>query len=149
MLLTEQIDRDLVNAMKQREELRLSVLRMLKSALKLKQVETGAALSDEQAQAILRTLVKQRREAAEMFAQGGRGELAQKELDEIKIVDSYLPAAATDADLEAAVAAAISETAATTPKDLGRVMKAAVARLVGKTVDGKRLSELVKARLGQ
>lgn len=149
MLLIEQIDRDMVNAMKQREELRLSVLRMIKSALKLKQVETGAALSDEQAQAILRTLVKQRREAAEMFAQGGRGELAQKELDEIKIVESYLPAAASDADLEAAVAAAISETAATTPKDLGKVMKAAMTRLAGKTVDGKRLSELAKTRLGQ
>ena len=149
MLLTEQIDQDLVNAMKQREELRLSVLRMVKSALKLKQVETGAAVSDEQAQAILRTLIKQRREAAEMFAQGGRGELAQKELDEIKIVESYLPAAASDAELEGAVAAAISETAATTPKDLGRVMKAAMTRLVRKTVDGKRLSELAKARLGQ
>lgn len=148
MTLTEQIDRDLGRAMKQREALRLSVLRMIKSALKLKQVEAGKALGDEQAQAILRTLVKQRRESAEMFTQGGRSDLAEKELEEAKIIEGYLPAAASDADLEAAVAAAISETAAATPKDLGRVMKTALVRLAGKTVDGKRLSEIARSRLG-
>jgi len=148
MKLTEQIDKDLVSALKQQEALRLSALRMIKSALKLKQVETGKALGDEQAQAVLRTLVKQRREAAEMFVQGGRRELAEKELEEARILESYLPAAASNEDLEAAVSAAISETAAATPKDLGRVMKAAMARLAGKTVDGKRLSDLAKTRLG-
>ena len=148
MKLTEQIDKDLVSALKQQEALRLSALRMIKSALKLKQVETGKALGDEQAQAVLRTLVKKRREAAEMFVQGGRRELAEKELEEARILESYLPAAASNEDLEAAVSAAISETAAATPKDLGRVMKAAMARLAGKTVDGKRLSDLAKTRLG-
>ncbi len=147
MDLTERIDKDLVSAMKQREELRLSVLRMIKSALKLKQTETGKSLGDEQAQAILRTLVKQRREAAEIFAKGGRSDLAEKEREEIKIVECYLPEAASGTEIEAAVSAAISETGATTPKDLGRVMKAAMTMLQGRTVDGKRLSDLAKARL--
>ena len=148
MKLTEQIDQDLVSAMKRQEALRLSALRMIKSALKLKQVETGKELGDEHAHAVLRTLVKQRREAAEMFIRGGRRELAEKELEEATILESYLPAVASDPDLEAAVTAAISETAAATPKDLGRVMKAAMSRLSGKTVDGKRLSDLAKAQLG-
>jgi len=146
--LAEQIDKDLVSAMKRQEELRLSALRMLKSALKLKQTETGKDLGEEQARAVVSMLVKQRREAAELFVQGGRRELAEKELEEAKILESYLPAAASNADLEAAVAAAISETGAATPKDLGKVMKAAMARLAGKTVDGKRLSDLAKMRLG-
>lgn len=148
MKLAEQIDKDLVSAMKRQEELRLSALRMLKSALKLKQTETGKDLGEEQARAVVSMLVKQRREAAELFVQGGRRELAEKELEEAKILESYLPAAASNADLEAAVAAAISETGAATPKDLGKVMKAAMARLAGKTVDGKRLSDLAKMRLG-
>jgi uncharacterized protein len=147
MTLVEQIDGDLLKAMKQQEQLKLSVLRMMKSALKLKQVETGNRLEDEQARGVLRTLVKQRREAAQMFRQGGREELAKKELAEISIVESYLPAAATDADMDAAVEAAISETAAATVKDVGKVMKSAMARLSGKTVDGKRLGEKVRSRL--
>ncbi len=148
MSLVEQIDKDLVEAMKRKEAARLSVLRMMKSALKLKQVETGKPLADEQAEAVLRTLVKQRRDAAEIFAQGGRSDLAEKELAEIDVVAGYLPAAASEADLETAVTSAVAETGAATAKDLGKVMKAAMAKLVGKTVDGKRLSEIARARLG-
>ncbi|MGH9400545.1 MAG: GatB/YqeY domain-containing protein [Terriglobia bacterium] len=148
MTLVEKIDTDLVVAMKQREALRLSVLRMMKTALKLKQVESGQALPDEEAQAVLRTLVKQRRDSAEAFRGAGRTELADKELAEMKIVESYLPAAATEDDMDAAVMAGIAETGAASAKDLGRVMKAAMAKLSGKTVDGKRLSEMVRKKLG-
>jgi uncharacterized protein len=148
MTLVQQVDRDLVQAMKNQESLKLSVLRMVKSALKLKQAETGRAVEDEQAHGVLRTLVKQRREAAQLFNEGGRAELAEKEVAEIGILESYLPAAATDAEMDAAIAAAISETGAATPKDLGKVMKSATAKLSGKTVDGKRLSEKVGSHLG-
>ncbi|MGH9378710.1 MAG: GatB/YqeY domain-containing protein, partial [Terriglobia bacterium] len=116
MTLVEKIDTDLVVAMKQREALRLSVLRMMKTALKLKQVESGQALPDEEAQAVLRTLVKQRRDSAEAFRGAGRTELADKELAEMKIVESYLPAAATEDDMDAAVMAGIAETGAASAK---------------------------------
>ena len=148
MTLVEQVEKDLVAAMKAREELRLSVLRMMKTALKLKQTESGQPLADAEALAVLRTLVKQRHESAEQFRKGGREDRAEKEEAEIKIVEGYLPAAATEEEIEAAVVAAIVETGAATPKDLGKVMKAAMARLAGKTVDGKHVSDKVKARLG-
>jgi uncharacterized protein len=147
MMLTEQIDNDLIEAMKAQASLKLGVLRMMKAALKLKQVESGRALEDEQAWAVLRTLVKQRREAAEMFRQGGRAELAGKEMAEIEVIETYLPAAATEADMEEAVVAAIRETGGTGPKDVGKAMKAAMAKLTGRTVDGKLLSEKVRIRL--
>jgi uncharacterized protein len=147
MMLTEKIDNDIIGAMKSQEAVKLGVLRMMKAALKLKQVETGRPLDDEQAQAVLRTLVKQRREAAEMFRQGGRSELAGKELAEIGVIEGYLPAAATEAEMEEAAAAAIRESGAASAKDVGKVMKAAMAKLAGKTVDGKRLSEKVRAKL--
>ena len=134
--------------MKAREELRLSVLRMMKTALKLKQTESGQPLADAEALAVLRTLVKQRHESAEQFRKGGREKLAQKEEEEIKIVEGYLPAAATGGEIEAAVVAAIVETGAATPKDLGKVMKAAMVKLAGKSVDGKRVNETVRAKLG-
>jgi uncharacterized protein len=148
MPLVEQVDKDLVVAMKAKEELRLSVLRMMKTALKLKQTESGRPLGDAEALAVLRTLVKQRHESAEQFRKGGREELAEKEEAEIKIVEGYLPAAATDQEIEAAVAAAIAETGAATAKDLGKVMKAAMAKLAGKNVDGKRVNDRVRAKLG-
>lgn len=148
MSLAKQIDGDLMVAMKSREELKLSVLRMMKSALKLKQVESGKPLEDAESLVVLRTLVKQRREAATLFRDAGRDELADKEEAEIKIIEAYLPAAANDAELDAAVAAALSETGATTAKEMGKVMKAAMSRLAGKSVDGKRLSERVRAKLG-
>jgi uncharacterized protein YqeY len=148
MPLVEQVDKDLVAAMKGKEELRLSVLRMMKTALKLKQTESGRPLGDTEALAVLRTLVKQRHESAEQFRKGGREELAQKEEAEIKIVEGYLPAAATEEEIEAAVAAAIAETGAVTAKELGKVMKAALAKLAGRNVDGKRVNETVRAKLG-
>ena len=148
MALVEQIDKDLIAAMKAKAELKLSTLRMMKSALKLKQVELGKPLEDAQAVAVLRTLVKQRHDSAEQFRKGGRDELADKEEAEIKIVEGYMPAAATDEEIDAAVAAAIAETGAAASKDVGKVMKSAMAMLAGKNADGKRVNEKVCARLG-
>jgi uncharacterized protein YqeY len=147
MTLAEQIEKDLTVAMKAREELRLSVLRMTKAALKNKQIELGKPLDDAQATAVLRTLVKQRHDSVEQFRKGGREDLATKEEQEIKILETYLPAAASDADIDAAIAAALAETGATTAKDMGKVMKAAMARLAGKNADGKRVREQVRAKL--
>lgn len=148
MTLLERIEKDLVAAMKAREELRLSVLRMMKAALKNKQVEVSRPLTAEEAMAVLRTLLKQRRDSVEQFRRGGREDLARKEEAEIDVVQHYLPAAASDEDIQEAVTAAISETGATGAKDLGRVMKAAMAKLVGKNADGKRVSEIARKKLG-
>lgn len=149
MAIVEQIDKDLVAAMKAREELRLSVLRMMKTALKLKQTEGGKVVEDAQALAVFRTMVKQRHESAEQFRKGGREEMAAKEEAEIKIVESYLPAGASDEEIDAAVAAALAETGITSAREIGKVMKAAMAKLAGKNADGKRVSEKVRARLGE
>jgi uncharacterized protein YqeY len=148
MGFVEQIEEDLIAAMKAQEALKLSVLRMMKAALKNKQVELGKPLEDPDAVAVLRTLVAQRRDSVEQFRKGGRDELADKEEAEIKIVEAYLPAAASEEDMDSAVAAAIAETGAAGPKDLGKVMKAAMARLAGKNADGKRVNEKVRAKLG-
>jgi uncharacterized protein YqeY len=148
MNIVEQVERDLPAALKAQETLKLSVLRMMKAALKNKQIELGKPLADTEAVAVLRTLVKQRQESVEAFRQGGRVDLAQKEEAEIKIVESYLPAAASDEEIDTAVAAAIAETGAAGPKDLGKVMKVAMAKLAGKNVDGKRVNEKVRAKLG-
>jgi len=148
MSIFQQVEQDLVAAMKAREELKLSTLRMMKTALKLKQVEAGKPLEDSEALTVLRTLVKQRRESAEAYRKGGREDLAAKEEAEIKFVEHYLPVAATDEEIEAAVAAAMAETGASSVKELGKVMKAAMAKLAGKTVDGKRVNEKVLSRLG-
>jgi len=147
MALVEQIEKDLVAAMKAREELRLSVLRMAKAALMNKKVELGKIPEDAEALAVLRTLIKQRREAAEMFRKGARPELADKEEAELKLIESYMPAAPSEQEIEAAIAAALAETGVTSPKQMGVVMKAAQAKLSGKRVDGKALSEKVRARL--
>ncbi|HEV2349933.1 MAG TPA: GatB/YqeY domain-containing protein [Terriglobia bacterium] len=149
MALVAQIDEDLVAAMKAKEELRLSVLRMMKTALKLKQTETGKALDDAQAFAVCRILVNQRRDSAEQFRKGGREEMAAKEEAEIKIVEGYLPAGASDEDIDDAVAAALAETGITAVKEMGKVMKAAMAKLAGKNADGKRVSERVRMKLGE
>ena len=148
MTIVEQVEKDLVTAMKAREELRLSVLRMMKTALKNKQVELSKPLGDEEAVAVLRTLLKQRRDSVEQFRKGGREDLAGKEEAEIEVVQAYLPAAAGDEEIEAAVAAAIAETGAAGAKELGKVMKAAMARLAGKNADGKRVSEIARKKLG-
>lgn len=148
MPIVEQVERDLTAAMKAREELRLSVLRMMKTALKHKQIEVGHALDDSEAVAVLRTLVRQRHDSVEQFRKGGREDLATKEEQEIKILDGYLPPAASDEEIDAAVAAAIAETGATSAKDMGKVMKSSMAKLAGKNPEGKRVSEKVRAKLG-
>jgi uncharacterized protein len=148
MPLSDHLDKDIIAAMKGKDELRLSTLRMMKAALKLKQVETGKAVDDSAAASVLRTLVKQRRDSAEQFRKGSREELAAKEEAEIKIIERYLPAAASQEEIDAAVSAAIAETGASTPRDMGRVMKAVMARLEGKTVNGKDVSDRVRAKLG-
>ena len=148
MTIVEQIDKDLVAALKAREELRLSVLRMAKAALMNKRVELGKPVEDGEALAVLRTLMKQRRDSVEQFRKGNRDDLADKEEAEIKIIEGYLPAGATEEEIDAAVGAALPETGATGAKDMGKVMKAAMAKLAGKNVDGKQVSEKVRARLG-
>lgn len=148
MPIVEKVEKDLVAALKAQEALKLSVLRMMKAALMNKKVELGKAVDDSEALAVLRTLAKQRRESVEAFRKGRRDDLADKEEAEIKIVEAYLPAAASDEDIDAAVVAAIAETGASTAKDLGKAMKAAMAKLTGKNADGKRVSEKVRAKLG-
>jgi uncharacterized protein YqeY len=149
MSFLERIQQDLTEAMKSKDELRLSVLRMVKSALKNKEIEKIRPLDDAESQQVLQTLIKQRKESAEMFAQGGRPELAEKERREVAFIEAYLPAAAGQAEIDAAIAAAIAETSATSPKQMGAVIKAARARLADKTVDGKALSEAVRERLAR
>jgi len=148
MPLMEKIQKDLVDAMRAKDELRLSVLRMVKSALKNKEIEKIRPLEDAEALQLLQTLVKQRRESVEMFAKGGRTELAEKETKEIAIIEGYLPANASAEDIERAIDAAIAETGANSAKQMGAVIKAARAKLEGKTVDGKALSDRVRVRLG-
>jgi len=145
MSFLERIQQDLTVAMKAKDELRLSVLRMVKTALKNKEIEKIRPLDDAESQQILQTLIKQRKESAEMFAKGGRADLAEKERLEIAFIEAYLPAAAGQADIDAAIA----ETAATSPKQMGAVIKAARARLADKTVDGKALSDSVRERLAR
>jgi hypothetical protein len=148
MTIAEKIEKDLVGAMKAREELKLSVLRMAKASLKNKQVELGKSLNDEQAIAVLQTLLKQRRDSVEQFRKGGREDLATKEEAETEILQTYLPAEASDEEISAAVAAAVEETGAAGPQDLGKVMKASMQKLAGKNADGKRVSQMVRAKLG-
>lgn len=149
MALMEQIQKDLTAAMMAKDELRLSVLRMVKSALKYKEVEKVRPLEDAETIQVLQTLLKQRRESVEQFAKGGRQDLVDKETKEIAILEGYLPAGASDADMSAAIEAAIAETGANSPKAMGAVIKAAKARLEGKTVDGKVLADRVKERLAK
>jgi hypothetical protein len=148
MSIVEKVEKDLVGALKAQDTLRLSVLRMAKAALMNKKIELGKALEDPEALAVLRTLVKQRSESVEAFRKGRRDDLADKEEAEIKIVEAYLPAAASDEEIDAAVAAAIAETGASTAKDMGRVMKEAMAKLAGRNADGRRVNEKVRAKLG-
>jgi uncharacterized protein YqeY len=148
MALVDRIQKDLVDAMRAKDELRLSVLRMVKSAFKNKEIEKIRPLEEAESLQILQTLVKQRRESVEMFTKGGRNDLADKETREIAIIEGYLPAAAGAEEMDRAIAAAITETGATSAKQMGAVVKAARAHLEGKTVDGKALSDRVRARLG-
>jgi len=147
MTLQEKIQSHLADAMRSKEQLRLSVLRMMKSAVKNKEVDKMQALEEGEVIAVLNTLVKQRRDSVEQFRKGGREELAQKEEAEIKIIEEYLPAAASEEDIRRAVEEAFQETAAASMKDMGKVMKATMARLAGKSADGSRVSQLVKEKL--
>jgi uncharacterized protein len=147
MTLSEQITKDIAEAMKAREPTRLSALRMAKAALMNGAVAKGRELEEAEAQQVLASLIKQRRDSIEQFGNAGRTDLVDKETAEIAVLERYAPPAASAADLEAAVDAAITETGATTPKDMGRVMKAVMSALAGKSVDGKAVNELVKKKL--
>ena len=147
MTLQEKIQSHIAVAMRSKDQLRLGVLRMMKTAIKNKEVEKMKSLEESEAIAILNTLVKQRKDSIDQFRKGNREELAQKEEAEIKIIEEYLPAAASDDDIARAVEDAIQETGATSIKDMGKVMKGAMSRLVGKTVDGSRVSQLVKEKM--
>ena len=147
MSLEQTLTADIVTAMRAKDAVRLTALRMLKSALTNKSIEKGRALEGTEELQVVSMLVKQRRDSIEQFTKGGRADLADKEQAEIAVLDAYLPAAASDDELVAAVKTAIAETGATTAKDMGRVMKAAMAALAGKTVDGKKLNEVVRRSL--
>jgi uncharacterized protein YqeY len=147
MPLIDQIQSDMTAAMKAGEQARLDALRMIKAALMKYKVDMMKPPDDQAELQILTTLIKQRREAADMFRKGNRPELADREESELKLIESYMPAAPTDAEVDEAIAAAMSETGATALKQMGVVMKAAQAKLAGKRVDGKVMSELVRAKL--
>ena len=149
MPLVDQIKKDIVTAMKAKEEARLSTLRMIKSALQLKAVDKMAPLDDKESQAVLATLIKQRKESVEQFTKGGRQEMADKEAAEITLIEAYLPKAAGEADVVAGVKAVIAEMGSPTMKDMGTVMKNVMARFQGADmrVDGKMVSEAVKKEL--
>ena len=147
MALLDQVQKDMVAAMKAREEARLSALRMIKTALKKHEIDSMKPLDEPAELQILGSLIKQRREAADMFRKGGREEQAVKEETELKLIESYMPAAPSDDEMTAAIAAAIAETGVTSLKQMGVVMKAAQSKLAGKRVDGKALSDKVRMRL--
>jgi hypothetical protein len=147
MAILDQVQKDIVTAMKAKDEGRLGALRMVKTALKKQEVDSMKPLDEPAEMAIMNTLLKQRRESADVFRKNGREELAVKEEAEIGIIESYLPGVPSAHELEAAVNAAIGETGATSAKQMGLVMKAAQAKLAGKRIDGKALSELVKSKL--
>jgi uncharacterized protein len=149
MSLADKIQKDLVDAMRAKDELRLSVLRGIKAAVKHREVEKIRALDEPETVQILQTLVKQRKESIEQFTKGNRPELAAKETKELAIIESYLPAGASVAEMDAATTRAIAETGANSIKQMGAVVKSAKAALEGKTVDGKALSDLVRDRLSK
>lgn len=148
MALLETIEQHMREAMKARDEARLSALRMIKSALTKHRADTAKPLDEKAELQVLNMLIKQRKEAAEAFRKGGREDLAAKEEAELRLIESYMPPSATEEEMDAAVEAAIAETGASSPKQMGAVMKAAQARLAGKRVDNKLLSDKVRARLG-
>jgi uncharacterized protein len=147
MRLRDKISEDLIAAMKAKEAERLSVLRMMKAAVRNKEIDGRQELDDPQAVQVLLGLIKQRKDSIEQFTKGGRLELANKEAAEIKVIEEYLPSAVTDEEVASAVDAVIAEMGAASIKDMGKVMKACMARFVGRPVDGLKVSELVKAKL--
>ena len=147
MSLQDRIQADIAEAMRSKDTLKLGVLRMMKSAVMNKKVEKMKDLDEPEVLTVFNTLVKQRKDSVDQFRKGGREDLAQKEEAEIKVIESYLPAAASEEDIRRAIEEAIQETSATSMKDMGKVMKATQARLSGKTVDGARVSQMVKEKL--
>jgi uncharacterized protein len=147
MSLQDKIQSDIADAMRSKETLKLGVLRMMKAAVKNKEIEKMKPLEEPEVLAVFNSLVKQRKDSVEQFRNGGREELARKEEAEILIIEQYLPAGASDADILQAIEAAIQETGATSAKDMGKVMKATLAKLAGKTADGSKVSQMVKEKL--
>jgi uncharacterized protein YqeY len=148
MTLNEKIGAEITAAMKAKDVTRLSALRMLKAAIMNKGVEKGRDLEDAEVLQVVAGLVKQRRDSIEQFTKGGRTDLVEKETAEIAILEAYLPPAVTPEEIEAAVAAAIAETGATSAKDMGKVMKVVMPKLAGKNADGKAVNEAVRRKLG-
>jgi uncharacterized protein len=149
MTLSEQIQKDIVTAMKAKDEIRLSVLRMMKSAFQLKEVEKKRQLDPAESIQLLQMLAKQRRESIDQFAKGGRQDLVDKETSELKVLEFYLPAGASETEMDAAISKAIKDTGATSVKQMGAVVKAAKEALTGKAVDGKALSDRVREHLSK
>jgi uncharacterized protein YqeY len=145
--LIDDVQAAMADAMRKQARERLSALRMLKAALVNREIEKGRALDDTESRQVVTALVKQRRDSIEQFTRGGRQDLADKEAAEIAVLESYLPAAADPAAVERAVIETIAETGAASPKDIGRVMKAVMAKLSGQNVDGKTVNELVRKKL--
>jgi uncharacterized protein YqeY len=148
MSLKELIQKDIVTAMKAKDEMRLSVLRMAKSAFQLKEVEKMRDLDEPESIQLLQSLVKQRKESIDQFTKGGRQDLVDKEMKELEMLEVYLPAGASEAEMDDAIAKAIASTGATSVKQMGAVVKAAKETLTGKAVDGKALSDRVRQKLG-
>ena len=148
MSLKQQIVSDLTASMKAQDSARTSTLRMVKAGIVNREIEKGGELDDDELAKLLRSMVKQRKDSVEQFEKGARPELAAKEQAEIEVIEAYLPQAASQDEIEQAVAAAIAETGAASLKDMGKVMKAAQAALAGKNADGKTVSEAVKVKLG-
>src|SRR5262249_17376995 len=149
MSVSETIQKDIVTAMKARDDKKLGVLRMVKAAFQLKEVEKMRKLDHQESIQLLQTLVKQRKESIDQFAKGGRQDLVDKENAELAILETYLPAGASPAEMDAAITKAIAKTGATSIKQMGAVVKAAKSALEGKTIDGKALSDLVRDRLSK
>ena len=149
MTLSEQIQKDIITAMKAKDELRLSVLRMVKAALQLKEVEKLRPLDAAESIQLLQTLAKQRKESIDQFAKGGRQDLVDKETRELAVLETYLPAGASEAEMDAAIGKAITDLGATSIKQMGAVVKAAKEVLTGKAIDGKALSDRIRDRLSK
>jgi len=148
MLLRDKVNADIATAMKAKDAARLSALRMTKAAITNKGVEKGHDLDDAEVLQVLASLVKQRRDSIEQFSKAGRTDLADKETAEIAVLEEYLPPAASPEEIDAAVAAAIAETGAASPKDMGKVMKAVMPKLAGRNADGRTINEAVRRKLG-
>jgi uncharacterized protein YqeY len=146
--LLERVTKDIADAMREKNQATLAPLRMLKAALMNKEVEKGRTLDDTESTQVVSSLVKQRKDSIEQFLAGNRRDLADKEQNEVAFLERYMPPKADASAINAAIEAAVAETSATSPKDMGKVMKAVMARLAGVTVDGRALSEAVKKRLG-